>query len=130
MPADRLGPSTPQYSLLTEDDLPSEWLRPVDESCLQEMALQLGVRAVVPTTAVELPDYPWAWHYERWSRTVIDEAHQRDEKPLCVMVVSRSDFRNLQTERQRTEQSAAVLRSLIQTGRPLPLYSRIFGPKP
>ena len=130
MPADRLGVGTAAYRLLTEEDLPTAWLEPISPEYLEEVAVRMEVRKVVATTLVELPDYPWAWHYERWSRGAIEAAKLRGEKPLGVMLVSRSDFRALPTEAARSEQAAEVLRSLLQTGRPLPLFSRTFGPPP
>ena len=101
----------------------------MDQGYLEKVALRMAVRRVVPTTVVELPDYPWAWHYERWSRTAAAEAEQRGERSLGVMVVSRSEFRKLPTERQSADQAGAVLHSLIETGRPLLLFARVFVPK-
>ena len=129
-PADRLGPTTPAYGLLYVHELPQEWLRPVDQDYLAEVALRMEVTRVMPATVVELPDYRWSWHYERWARSAVAEAEQRGEQPLAVMVVSRDEFRNLPTERQRADQAGAVLQSLIETGRPLPLFARIFSPMP
>jgi hypothetical protein len=129
-PANRLGPATPAYSLLYAHDLPQEWLQPLGQDYLEEVAVRMEVRRVVPTTVVELPDYRWAWHYERWARAAAAEADRRGEQPLSVMVVSRGEFRNLPTERQRADQAGAVLHSLVETGRPLPLFARVFVPKP
>ena len=128
MPADRQGVGTAPYQLLTEGDLPTVWRAPVSPGCLEEAAVQMEVEKVVAFTVVELPDYPWAWHYERWSRGAIEAAKLRGEKPLCVMLVSRSSFRDLPTEADRSKQAAGVLRSLLQTGRPVPLFSRAFAP--
>ena len=102
----------------------------MDQGYLEEVALRMEVRRVVPATVVELPDYRWAWHYERWARAAAAEADRRGEQPLSVMVVSRGEFRNLPTERQRADQAGAVLHSLVETGRPLPLFARVFVPKP
>ena len=102
----------------------------MDQGYLEEVALRMEVRRVDTATVVELPDYRWAWHYERWARSAVAEAEQRGEQPLAVMVVSRDEFRNLPTERQRADQAGAVALSLIGTGRPLPFFARVFVPIP
>ena len=129
-PSDRLGPGTAAYSLLTYADLPNEWRQEVNPATLQRMAVQLGIPVAKASIAVELPDYPWAWHYEAWSRTEIENSAARGENPLVVMVVSRDEFRTgwPEAQGQRDRLAKSVLRSLLQTGRPLPLFARIFGP--
>jgi hypothetical protein len=129
-PSNRFGPATPAYSLLYAHDLPQEWLQPLGPDYLEEVALRMEVRRVVPTTVVELPDYRWAWHYERWARAAAAEADWHGEQPLSVMVVDRGKFRNLPTDRQRAAQAGAVRHSLLETGRPLPFFARVFVPKP
>ena len=130
---DRLGDETAPYQLLFEEDLPEEWKRAPDGEYLEEVArtLQLASGAHVDSyVCVELPDYAWAHHYERWSRGAADAAVAAGRKPLIVMLTSQDDFRNLPTADQRKRQASECLRSLAIHGKPLPLFSRAFGQAP
>ena len=100
----------------------------MDEAFLARAALQTDVTSVQPVVCVELPDYPWAWHYHRWWELEADRAHQRGERPLPIMVVAVTDFRNLPSHEERHRLAAQVLRSLLQDGIPLPLFAKFFEP--
>ena len=126
-PADRLGPATAPFKRLLWDDLPEEWRAPVPAEALADCASRMGVPSVFAVVCVELPDFPWAWHYERWARQPVREACRAGD-PLPIVVVARTDFRNPAEEAERRDLSAQVLRSLLVEGRPLPLFSRAFVP--
>ena len=126
---DRLGPDTAPYRLLRHEDLPEAWLQPMAEAFLAEAAQRVGVPSVSPVVCVELPDYPWAWHYHRWWELEAERAHQRGERPLPIMVVAVTDFRNLPSHEERRRLAAQVLQSLLQAGIPLPLFARCLGPR-
>ena len=130
VPGDRVGPGLAQYRLLCHADLPPMWLEPVDSSVLQEIAQRMRVSEVTAVTCVELPDYPWAWHYFRWWQRESELARQRGERPLPLMVVSRGEFRDLPTAAERRELADQCLRSLQDEGIPLRLFSRSFGARP
>ena len=129
---DRLGDETAPYQLLFEEDLPEEWMQAPDREYLDEVAQRLGVPpgAVYSHVCVELPDYGWARHYERWARDAAQSASAAGRSPLIVMVTAQVDFRNLPTGADRTRQATACLHSLVVHGKPLPLFSRIFGVAP
>ena len=126
-PADRLGPATAPFKRLLWDDLPEEWRAPVPAEALADCASRMGVPSVFAVVCVELPDFPWAWHYERWARQPVREACRAGD-PLPIVVVARADFRNPAEEAERRDLSAQVLRSLLVEGKPLPLFSRAFVP--
>ena len=109
------------------DDLPEEWRAPVPAEALADCASRKGVPSVFAVVCVELLDFPWAWHYERWARQPIREACRAGD-PLPIVVVARADFRNPAEEAERRDLSARVLRSFFVEGRLLPLFSRAFIP--
>ena len=129
---DRLGDETAPYQLLFEEDLPEEWMQAPGREYLDEVAQRLGVPwgDVYSHVCVELPDYAWARHYERWSRGAAQSASAAGLSPLIVMVTAQVDFRNLPTADQRKRQATECLRSLAIYGKPLPLFSRVFGTAP
>jgi len=129
---DRLGDETAPDLLLFEEDLPEEWMQAPDEEYLAEMARRLGVQRgdVYSHVCVELPDYGWARHYERWSRGAAQSASAAGLSPLIVMVTAQVDFRNLPTADERERQATECLRSLAIHGKPLPLFTRVFGAAP
>ena len=129
---DRLGNETAPYQLLFEEDLPEEWKQAPDGEYLEEVARTLATPRghVYSYVCVELPDYAWAHHYEKWSRGAAEAAVAAGRKPLIVMLTSQVDFRNLPTADQRKRQASECLRSLAIHGKPLPLFSRAFGQAP
>ena len=129
---DRLGDETAPYQLLFAEDLPEEWTRPLDREYLEEVAQRLAMPGgeVYSYVCVELPDYGWAHHYERWSRSASDAAVAAGRKPLGIMLTSQDEFRNLSSPDQRKRQASECLRSLAIHGKPLPLFTRVFGPAP
>jgi hypothetical protein len=129
---DRLGHETAPYQLLFEEDLPEEWKRAPDAEYLEELAQALpGPRGNIDShVCVELPDYAWAHHYEKWSRGAAEVAVAAGRKPLVVMLSSQHDFRNLPTADQRKQQATECLRNLAIHGKPLPLFARAFSRTP
>ena len=127
---DRLGDDSPPYQLLFVEDLPEEWTRPLDSEYLAEVSQRLGLpgRDFFSYVCVELPDYAWAHHYERWSRGAADAAVAAGRKPLGIMLTAQDEFRNLPTPDERRRQASECLRSLATHGKPLPLFTRVFGP--
>ena len=94
---------------------------------LADCAARMGVHSVLPAVCVELPDFLWAWHYNRWAQQPVSQPCRTGD-PLPVVVVAREDFRGLADEGERRALSAQVLQSLLVKGRPLPLFSRVFIP--
>ena len=90
---------------------------------LADCAARMGVHSVLPAVCVELPDFPWAWHYDRWARQPVCQPCRTGD-PLPVVVVARQDFRGLADEGERRALSAQVLPSWLVEGKPLPLFSR------
>jgi len=128
VPGNRLGAASPQYRLLCYADLPQGWREPFEDSVLQDVAQRMQVAQVTAVICVELPNYPWAWHYFRWWERESELAERRGERPLALMVVSQADFRSLPTGAERHQLASQCLRSLLEEGIPLPLFSRSFGP--
>ena len=126
-PADRLGPTMAPFRRLLWDDLPEEWKTPVPAEALADCAARMGVRSVLPAVCVELPDFPWARHYDRWARQPVC-LPCRTGDPLPVVLVAIQHFRGLADEGERWALSAQVERSLLVQGKPLPLFSRAFIP--
>ena len=127
----RLGLELAQYRLLCHADLPQEWREPIEGSFLQQMAQRLQVADVTAFICIELPDYPWAWHYFRWWQRESELARHRGERPLSLMVVSQADyFRDLPTAAERRQLARQCLRSLQEEGIPPLLLSRSFGTRP
>ena len=126
-PADRLGPTTAPFRRLLWDDLPEEWKTPVPAEALADCAARMGVRSVLPAVCVELPDFPWARHYDRWARQPVCQPCRTGD-PLPVVLVAIQHFRGLADEGERWALSAQVERSLLVQGKPLPLFSRAFIP--
>ena len=126
---DRLGLGTAPYQLLYEEDLPEEWKQAPDEAYFAEVARTLPAPRsdIYSYVCVELPDFVWAHHYERWSRGAADAAKAAGRKPLVVMLTSQADFRNLPSADERQRQATECLRNLVVHGKPLPLFTRVFG---
>ena len=129
---DRLGDETAPYRLILEEELPAAWMQPPGEAYMAEMALRLGVQRedLYSHVCVELPDYGWARHYERWAREAAPVASAAGCRPLLIMVTAQSDYRNLPTADERLRLATECLRSLAIHGKPLPLFCRAFGAAP
>ena len=125
-----LGPGTAGFTAWTAAELPAEWKRPVSQEALQHAAnaYKVPVAKLVPWTAVELPDYPWAWQYTTWHRARYGENSENKEY-LPVMVTARDSFRG-EGAAARARMSSDCLRALLETGRPAPLFTRVFAIKP
>ena len=94
---------------------------------LADCAARMGVHSVLPAVCVELPDFLWAWHYNRWAQQPVSQPCRTGD-PLPVVVVAREDFRALADEGEREALSAQVLQSLKVKWKPLPLFLRTFVP--
>ena len=107
--------------------MPEEWLRPVTQEALEHAARVLEVPAAKlhPCTALELPDFPWAWLYEAWHRTNFGN----DPSYLHVMLTARDSFRGEKDAAARNRMAADALRALVETGKPPPFFTRIFAIK-
>ena len=118
----RLDVDGADFQLLTTTDLTGGWLLPVPADTLEYASQQMGVPAELlePCVVVELPDYPWAWKYNRWSQD------QYTEGALPIMVVDRDTFRG-GDEAQRLSASLTSLHSLLAYGKPAPYFARIFA---
>ena len=60
--------------------------------------------------AIELPDFPISWAYLRW------HWEQPSDGLVAIVVSAREQWAD------RTELRAAVIRSLLHTGRPVPVW--------
>ena len=122
VPANRLDVDSADFRLCTTADLTGDWLLPVPAETLQYVSQQMGVppELLEPCVVVELPDYPWAWKYNRWAMD------QYQEGALAVMVVARDTFRG-GDEAQRLSASLESLHSILAFGKPAPFYARIFA---
>ena len=129
---DRLGDETAPYRLILEEELPAAWMQPPSEAYMAEMALRLGVQRadLYSHVCIELPDYGWARHYERWARDAAPVASAAGLRPLLIMVTAQSDYRDLPTAEERLRLATECLRSLAIHGKPLPLFCRAFGAAP
>ena len=127
--ATSLGPGTAGFTAWTAAELPAEWKRQVSQEALQHAAnaYKVPVAKLVPWTAVELPDFPWAWQYTTWHRAKYGENCGKDHLP--VMVTARDSFRG-EGAAARARISSDSLRAFLETGRPAPLFARIFAIKP
>ena len=116
-----LGGNAVPFQLLRQRDLPSEWLVEVSQGAIDYAAAQLQTRPelVAPRVAVELPDFPWAWAYQRWAEA------QNDPEALAICITNWDDYRNLR-QPERSEAVSACLRSFIEIGRPAPFFVRGF----
>ena len=110
-----------EFRLLTEEDLSGGWEIDVSAGTLEYVAGRLGVAPseIRPQVVVELPDYAWAWKYQRWASS------RSDPRALGVMVVSAVDFRG-QGETASLAAAQHTYRSLFETGLPAPFFARIF----
>ena len=117
----QLDVGSAEFQLLTAADLTGGWLLPVEAEALNYASQQMGVppELLEPCVVVELPDYPWAWKYNRWAMA------QYVEGALPVMVVDRDAFRG-QDEAHRLSASLESLHSILVSGKPAPFYARIF----
>ena len=110
-----------EFCLLTESDLTGGWEIEVSAGTLRYVADRMGVNPVDlrPCVVVELPDYPWAWKYQRWV------AQNDVPGALSVMVVGSDNYRG---QGRAASQAAAqqTYRSLVETGHPAPFFARIF----
>ena len=88
--AGRLGPHTADFGAWKVAKWSEEWLRPVTQEALEHAARVLEVPAAKlhPCTALELPDFPWAWHYEAWHHTNFGN----DPSYLHVVLTARDSF--------------------------------------
>ena len=78
---------------------------------------------------VELPDFPWAWAYQRWHQETVHEVRDGDP-PIVPMVVARESFRLPATPAEQAGLYRGVLRYLLEEGRPPPLWARVWGDIP
>ena len=125
-----LSPGSAPYRLLYYADLPQEWLEPLADDVLQVAAQRMRVAEVTTVVCVEIPDYPWAWHYFRWWQRESELAKRRGELPLPIMLAPRVEFRRLPTGARRRQLADSCLRSLLDEGIPLRLFLRSFGELP
>ena len=125
-----LGQGAASFRTWRWSDLPTAWQVPPSEESLRAAAADLDV----PVTnlrsyvCVELPDFPWAFQCQAWHE---HHNHERTEEDpvIHVMVVARDSFRD-EPDSVKADLYRDCLRSLLTTGRPLPLWSRAWGHMP
>ena len=105
--SNRLGPGTPAFTAYKISELPTIW-----HDCLAHP----GTAYV----ALEVPDTPWGWSYYRWYASVADRNSPGVYVP--VMMVNMHDYNGGTAQRKA---AAAVLRSLLETGRPTANWIRV-----
>ena len=125
--AGRLGPHIADFVAWKVAELPEEWLSPVTKEALEHAARVLEVPAAKlhSCTALELPDFPWAWLYEAWHRTNFGT----NPCVLHVMLTARDSFLEQEDAAARNRVAAKALRALVATGKPPPFFTRIFALK-
>ena len=125
--AGRLGSHTADFVAWKVAELPEEWLRPVTQEALEHAArvLEAPAAKLHPCTALELPDFPWAWHYEAWHHTNFGN----DPSYLHVVLTARDSFRGEEDAAARDRMAADALRALVETGKPPPFFTKIFAIK-
>ena len=119
----KLGPPhTADFAAWKVDELPEVWLRPVPREALEQAARALDVPAakLQPYTALELPDFPWAW--EVWHHANFGN----DPSYVRVILTARDSFRGEEDAAARHKMAADALRALVETGKPPPFITRIF----
>ena len=106
------------------------WRVPPPEQAIARIATSLGVQPHEMGTylTVELPDFPWAWAYQRWHIETVHEVRDGDP-PIIPMVVARESFRGASSA-QQAGLYRGVLRYLLEEGRPPPLWARCWGDIP
>jgi hypothetical protein len=120
------------FTLWRESELPEEWsnrLSPLSEGHARAAA-EFGVPAsrIECYTVVEMPDFPWSWAYQRWHNTMLESDTSLD-KPVFIMVVARESFRDAPPA-EREVLFRQSLRAILDTGRPAPLWSRVWSLRP
>ena len=96
--------------------------------------MQVPASSIRSYVVVELPDFLWAWQYQAWH---IQASEQEDrlqrsadsDAIVPIMLVARGEFRN-DTPRTREALYRQCLRDLLTTGRPSPLWSRVWAVEP
>ena len=118
------------FCLWRESELPEEWKRPCSREDLARAAAELGVPAsrIESYVVVEMPDFPWSWVYQRWHNARLDADTSLD-KPIFLMVVARESFRNAPPA-EREVLFRQSLQALLDTGRPAPLWRRVWALRP
>lgn len=129
------GNGAQPFRLWRESELPEEWKRPKSSEDWSEgyawAAAELGVpasRLQEHKVVVEMPDFPWSWKYQHW-HNAIQEADTSSDKPVLLMVVARESFRNAPPA-EREVLFRQSLQALLDTGRPAPLWSRVWALHP
>ena len=107
-------------------EVPPEWQTPCSAADIRRAArnLQVPESSIRSQVVVELPDFPWAWHYQAWHNQASEQGHSDADAIVPIMLVSRSEFRN------ETQQTQQCLRDMLTTGRPSPLWSRVWAIEP
>ena len=120
-----MWPQTAEFVAWKVSELPEVWLQPVTQEALEHAARELEVPAasLQPYTVVELPDFPWAWRYEAWHRSKFGD----DPSYVRVLFTARDNFRGEEEATARRRVAADALRALVETGKPPPLFSRVFA---
>ena len=124
---DRLATGSAAFGKLTEADLPESWQRtvPLENEHRQFAAREMGLPPgdLVAVVVVELPDLPWAWHYQRWcQQTAVGGG-------LPTMVVPSSEYRGFCDDPEAAHAAAiACLNSILTTGKPAAHFARVFLP--
>ena len=119
---DSLGAETPKFQLIKAAELPPAWQVEVSEGAIAHARGQLGVARVRPQVCLELPDLGWAWKYQKWAE------RQITADSIPILVVAWDQFQGAAAEERKREAASSCLRSLLETGRPAPLFVRVFAP--
>ena len=125
-----LGLGAASFRAWRWSDLLAVWKALPSEDGLRATAttLEIPENNLRSYVCVELPDFPWAWQYQAWHK---DRNHEgAEEDPVIhIIVVARDSFRD-EPDSVKAGLYRDCLRSLLTTGRPLPLWSRAWGHMP
>ena len=112
------------YTVWRQSELPEEWKRPIAASVAAHVAALYEVHPdrLRSRVCCELPDFGWARQYRDWH---IDH-HGQDSSCVDIMLTPLAEFRGEANAVTRGQLAAEQLRSILSTGRPGPMFTRIF----
>ena len=125
---DDAGESTPStmvtYAVWRQQELPAQWQQPVSLEMRQHAAELYGVRTdqIASRVCCELPDLSWARRYRDWHVLHFGD----DETCVDIMLTPLAEFRGEASPVTRSRLAAEQLRSIVTTGRPGPMFTRVF----
>ena len=126
-----LGNGAAPFRAWRWSEVPPEWQVPCSAADIRRAAedMQVPESSIRSYVVVEVPDFLWAWRYQAWHSQASEGSRTDTDAIVPIMLVSRSDFRN-DTPRTQEALYRQCLRDLLTTGRPSPLWSRVWAIEP